>query len=707
MIPLTESETRARRRTGLVHRVDLLSGRGYWLRPALAYLIYFAILVSASYLAYAFVRPSWRAPGLPQFIGYGKNVEQAAIGLTLLGLTCFVTCRCTPRLSFATLTLIAVVAAILNLHYGGRIAVVTLMALVAANGLYLIWYDQLRDRASPSEVSPGSGLGLGAWSFLILASLYGFLTGLRTIGIDVHHHGEQITSALDLLDGGIPFRTYYWPHGLSETGITALLIRLTGNRGMGTIHLYRAFDSILKVCSIFVLARSLTRGNFLACLGTGLIMLLSLRQIPSISTSLFALLALLTLARSTSRAGRIATGCLLGFAYIWRVETGVFALATTGMFLFIDRYYVKGYSHGLGVRELAIDRSRLRGLGWDCLQIAAGLSCTFLLLRLVLGFPTWDWFRETLISLPRYHADSTGYPLPLALKHHLPAFSWEPGVLLILIGFPMMMLLALATYVGTLRKIVERRLPLVEPRDRVYLTFLLYALFSLKNVFDRSDPYHVVKGTQVLALVVLFDGLEYLRLRLRPAASMFAGSFACVAFGAFFWTCFYNTGEGRFLRPPSSECLENLRNSWQPTSSIEQMLTPAKVDGRDDIIDGVNQVRRLLEANHIGKRQLLVYHSGALYYALLERQLPTKYYCLGWAASRQMEVELIEELKRNRVRAFLQVNGLRGSLKQYDVPDDFRIPLVHRFISSMETLGRRYETKLGTLTVLTEGDHDR
>ena len=200
----TDSESQSRRRTGLVHRVDLLSGRGDWFRPALAYLVSFVILVSASYLAYAFVRPSWRPPGLPQFIGYGKNVEQVAIGLTLLWLTCFVTSCRTPRLSFATLTLIAVVAAILKLHYGGRIAVVTLMAIVAANGLYLIWYDRLRDRAAPREVSPGSGLGPGAWSFLVLASLYGLLTGLRTIGIDVHHHGEQITSALDLLDGGDP-----------------------------------------------------------------------------------------------------------------------------------------------------------------------------------------------------------------------------------------------------------------------------------------------------------------------------------------------------------------------------------------------------------------------------------------------------------------------------------------------------------------------
>ena len=98
----------------------------------------------------------------------------------------------------------------------------------------------------------------------------------------------------------------------------------------------------MKVCSIFVLARSLTRGNFLACLGTGLIMLLCLRQIPWISTSLFALLALLSLARNTSRAGRIATGSLLGFAYIWRVDTEIFALAATGVFLLIDLYYVEG-----------------------------------------------------------------------------------------------------------------------------------------------------------------------------------------------------------------------------------------------------------------------------------------------------------------------------------------------------------------------------
>ena len=102
------------------------------------------------------------------------------------------------------------------------------------------------------------------------------------------------------------------------------------------------------------------------------------------------------------------------------------------------------------------------------------MSCTFLLLRHVLGFPTWDWFRETLISLPRYHPDSTGYPLPLALKGHLPAFSWEPVILVSLIGFPMMMLLAMASYVGTLRKIVEGRLPLESPRDRVYLLFLTF-----------------------------------------------------------------------------------------------------------------------------------------------------------------------------------------------------------------------------------------
>ena len=95
-----------------------------------------------------------------------------------------------------------------------------------------------------------------------------------------------------------------------------------------------------------------------------------------------------------------------------------------------------------------------------------------------------------------------------------------------------------------------------------------------------------------------------------------------------------------------------------------------------------------------------MYHSAAQLYPLLGRKLPTKYYCLGWAADPAMEQELIDELQRNRVRAFLHVKSIAGAMSQYDMPDSYRIPRVHRYIADKEAGGRRFETELGTLTIL-------
>jgi hypothetical protein len=67
-----------------------------------------------------------------------------------------------------------------------------------------------------------------------------------------------------------------------------------------------------------------------------------------------------------------------------------------------------------------------------------------------------------------------------------------------------------------------------------------------------------------------------------------------------------------------------------------------------------------------------------------------------------MEDELISELKKNRVRAFLHVNGIGGSFPDFDVPDSYRIPRVHRYIASQEARGEQFETGLGTLTILAD-----
>ena len=142
--------------------------------------------------------------------------------------------------------------------------------------------------------------------------------------------------------------------------------------------------------------------------------------------------------------------------------------------------------------------------------------------------------------------------------------------------------------------------------------------------------------------------------------------------------------------------------SLRSTSTPGEMIALASDPVAGDVLRGVEQVKDLLDAHRVGKKQLLVYHSASLLYPLLDRRSPTKYYLLGWAADPAKEQELIEELERNRVRAFLHVNGIGGSMCKYDVPDSYRVPSVHSYITDMETSGRHFETPLGSLTICDE-----
>ena len=87
------------------------------------------------------------------------------------------------------------------------------------------------------------------------------------------------------------------------------------------------------------------------------------------------------------------------------------------------------------------------------MALLLGAASSLLLARLVLGYPTAEWFRTTLVEMPYYHADSTGLPLPVSwkgveyyrLKDKLIGMILTPGILL----------MALALYAATLHRAVE------------------------------------------------------------------------------------------------------------------------------------------------------------------------------------------------------------------------------------------------------------
>jgi len=655
------------------------------------------MLVSAISLAVAFVTPRWKAPGFPSYIGYGKNVEQAASVLTVLGVSLLVIFARRLTFSFIALGWLAAVLALTKIYYGGK-AMVVLLALVAATAVYFTWYDRLRDQVrmtGPDDIPRWHWWV--TWVLLPVVGAWVFLINLHPVLLDLHHQGEVITSALDLLDSGVPFRTYHWPHGLSDSGVATSLIGLTGNKGLGTIILIRGISCVLGLAAVFLLGLGMLRQPLGALVFAALVALLPgpLIFVANGGIFIFPILSFYLLSTRSARSTIFGAGVLIGLGYLWRIETGVFALGTVVVYLLVKFYYTEGYARDGHIWQHLLDPHAAAAFLGDGLALLLGVTCSLVLTRLTLGFPTAEWFRTTLVDLPPYHVDSTGFPLPLYWKGV--GFGEVSTKVIAMILIPGMLLLALGLYAFTLQKALERRLPLDTVRARFYTLVLIYSLFSLKTVMDRSDNEHIVAGTAMLLMLVLLDGLEFLeRWFWRPLIVPLILA-ACLTSLTLF-SAFRPDLLPSFALP-GSDNLAVMRASLRSTSTPGEMIALNSDPLAGDVSRGVKQVKNLLDAHGVGEKQFLVYHSASLLYPLLDRKLPTKYYCLGWAADPVMERELIGELERNRVRAFLQVNGIARSIRDYDVPDSYRIPRVHHFIAEKEAAGRRFETLLGTLII--------
>ena len=597
----------SRRSRSLPDVADLSPGFRTWSRPTLLSVYCFAMLVSAISLAVAFVTPRWKAPGFPSYIGYGKNVEQAASVLTVLGVSLLVIFARRLTFSFIALGWLAAVLALTKIYYGGK-AMVVLLALVAATAVYFTWYDRLRDQVrmtGPDDIPRWHWWV--TWVLLPVVAVWVFLINLHPVLLDLHHHGEVITSALDLLDGGVPFRTYHWPHGLSDSGVATSLIGLTGNKGLGTLILVGGISCVLGVAAVFLLALGLLRQPLGALLFATLVALLPGGGISAATNGIFPILSFHLLSTRSTRSTIFGAGVLIGLGYLWRIETGVFALATVVVYLLVKFYYTEGYARDGHIWQHLLDPLTAAKFFGDGLALLLGVTCSLVVMRLTLGFPTAEWFRTTLVDLPFYHADSTGLPLPVYWKGV--GFGALTDKLIAMILIPGMLLLALGLYAFTLHKAIERRLPLDTVRARFYTLVLMYSLFSLKTIMDRSHPFQIVAGSAMLLMLVLLDGLEFLeRWFWRPliVPSILASCLASLAIVSAFRPDLLPS-----FALPRSDNLAVMRASLRSTSTPDEMIALNSDPVAGDVLHGVKQVKNLLDAHGVGEKQLLVFHSAS------------------------------------------------------------------------------------------------
>jgi hypothetical protein len=619
--------------------------------------------------------------------------------------------------------LIAIPAAVgalgVAVYYGTPATAWLLPLIAAANICYFTWFYNRAEEAPPAEALATKWSRPIAAGLLLLAMFFSLTQTLVAVPIDLFHQGEVVLSARSWLHGGKPFEDLFWPHGLHDSWLTALVMRWTGNEGLGAVVLARAATHLLGIAALYLIARNLLRRRLDAAWLTLVLAIVATPEVYglmplvySLGVNFFAVLLLHLVAHRSRERELFVAGLVMSWGYLWRFDSGVFAAAAAVGYLIFEEYYAAFH---VGDSAWSLVRRSPRNLLPRLSILLTGGLTLLALAWAVTGVPTWAMLKTTLWLLPKYHADNTGFPLPLPIQ----GFEQFPYTVLRFAHWLMghYLLFAAAMLVFLLVKARQRKLSLAGAEDRFFLLFVMFNLLYLKTVLDRSDPpFRIEFAFGVLSILVVFDGLArglvpgsgwqaaaWKRLTVQTAA-------AVLVFGLVIPKIGTAAGWGLAdLKSRLSRTAQRLAEvpamtqaaaaCFRPARDGVELLEPSSDPNKAQVLEGIRELRAVLDAWQIGERQFVAVHSGPFLYPLVGRTTPTKYYLLGWAMTEPMQREAVHQLESNRVRAILRVNGLGGTLPIYDVPDEHRVPLIHSYLQAQIDRSTACPLRLGTLYI--------
>jgi dolichyl-phosphate-mannose-protein mannosyltransferase len=690
----------------------------------------------------ATISPRWRAAGMPYLLGYGKNVEAAAVaGALAAGAATQWLVR--SRRGLAACLLVAV----LGLALAAAAPVVPLLdgwpQLLAVAGLSTALGRGRRDGRAPAEApiegapardgagerskfatAPLAGARRGfpaallgdarSWAAALLvgalaAAAFAFTVGPPPLTIDTYHHGEVLSTAVDLLRGGRPFATLLWPHGAHDSGLTAAWILATGKVGTSPVALAWASCCALGVVAAYLVARRLL-GSRAAALAVCLVaaaapLLTDQAQIEAGSLALYQLgelfFVVLGFVAVTSRRHDLLAGLCFGLAYLFRIETALYGtLAALAVIAHRDLVAAEEpWARGMKTAAASV----LRLFGGAALVLAAA--------RLVLGWPGAEWYAYTLGDLPRYHRDAVGFPVPWPRQ----GVARSPLEVLWLNRTLARLLLTLLLLVQALRELLER--PRQRPRSLAasertasLLFVAVFAAAAAKSALDRSDVGHV---TQWSALPLLAAAcLAFAAWRERRSWTRSRSGLALVVLIALL--DFGNLGfKIRALRGPAAAAaaarerwdglVEHLAPNPPAGGCADRTFTPGegRLAANRRFIADTCAAEATLRAH--GVTRLVIADSASWYYVRFRMPWPTRYFAMARAYTPARQLELVRELRASRLQALLLAHGY-GALGDFDVPDAVRVSVVDAYLRGRRRGVAVTPTPLGDLFFWDEPD---
>jgi hypothetical protein len=640
----------------------------------------------------AVVHPQWVAAGWSSFNHYPKNIELRSLMLILLLVPVFSVALEIMKAKWIKVSFVAVLTSIAGVQIYERLALdqpsLWVLHLGTIAGVVTIFYHSLtrpaEENSRPPSL-PGIYWVVGACLIWIAYFLLFILQYKAFAGqIDFNHNGENFMSALDLVRGGTPFVTFFWPHGLVDTGVIAIAFKASSRMDVPTMWLgYFAMRS-LAIPALFLCAYGLRLGHFSLVIAF-IVLCFNPALLDFLPYFIFVFLSFLLFTEAKKKYHFFLSGAAMFAAHVYRIDTGIYGFAAV---LLVSLYLIVGayFNSPVLLKEKVI----------SLLFFLGGVFCAAALAYAVCGWPGRDWYEIAFSLLPKYHADSTGLPFPLPLRdtinyrfHGIEKSVFAVSYVVAVIGI----LAAACIY-------LYRNVRKVRAIDVFPLLLIVLAVLNIRSAFSRSDLQHITWAASIAYVTV---GL--LIARAIAYASFTQRGLKIVLVIVFF--AFFNFSAGLFNNNPlafarkimnegSTNFLEEYRTI--PEQCANGLFSLTQLTANPYLDRSVCITQEILRAQGIGKGKLLISHSASLLYPMLGYELPTKYYSLGWAITEDMQRDLVAELEKADISAVLMAEGY-AALTRYDIPDSVRIPVYHEWLMQRFDLSKPVFTPLGKLVL--------
>jgi hypothetical protein len=528
----------------------------------------------------------------------------------------------------------------------------------------------------------------GVIPLLIYAWLYdGFLVHHR---IDMHHEGELLAPWNALQSGAVPFRDIYIQHGLFQNvgkgWLAAKLFGVSLASLRTTEHLLAPFGHV----ALYFLGLALFRSWISAVL---LVLVASVANSWTVDRQALGLLAVAALAQAT-RGGQLARTPLTGswLAGLWANPlTTLSGVATTLAFFYSSEIGIFSATACTGflLIRLLFDgelRGRQRWIPLAAYLVGA-IVCFLPFASVLVGVDALDDLVRNTWQQIAYQPTVWGRPYP-SLVSTLQSVTSPSTAVAALFGKwfqwylpPLIYLLAVGHL--TLRALQGRLWR--RPESGVLLLALLTALCYFGSSLSRADSFHLGFGTLLMwgfVGLALEDALRRGFRRLESASGAPARlravvwpGFACAGVAIYLVAVHDPIGQigARVEQIASGRYWpRHVRTAWPRLGGIR--IGDSEFAHIREVVGYVQQHARSGQA-------IFDFSSQPAYYFLADRPNPTRYALAAYAATREMQREVIDDIERSTAPLVIYRSG--GYLDNLDgVPFAKRSALIESYLRS-------------------------